>query len=445
MLLMAGAGALLWQQQSQRLAEEIAAQIATVSRELRVDLENQASGLAAAAQPIAADASVQKALREGDADRLLAAWRPVFETLRRENHLTHFYFFDANRVCLLRVHKPEKRGDRIDRFTALEAERTGQTASGIELGPLGTFTLRVVQPVFEGGTLVGYVELGKEIEDVLQALRDRSGIELAVVIRKEHLNRQAWEEGMRLLGTGGRLGPPAPSVVIYASQGRLPDAFASWADQAAGQHAHGETDREIAFDGKDWRVVRDTPAGRFGQRGRRPADHARHHRRKGGLRAPAGAWAERPAGCCWRCCWASSMSCSAAPTRASAPSRPNCGESEEHLSATLRSIGDGVIACDGEGRVVSLNAVAETLTGWTTGEARGRPIAEVFRIIHAETRASGGKPGRSGRCAKASSWNWPTTPRSSPATAPSARSPTVARPSTTRPASSSGPCWSSAM
>ena len=103
----------------------------------------------------------------------------LFESLHREHALTHLYFFDKNRVCLLRVHKPEKHGDLINRFTAIEAERTGKTASGIELGPLGTFTLRVVQPVFEGQTLLGYVELGKEIEDVLQALHTGSGLHVA--------------------------------------------------------------------------------------------------------------------------------------------------------------------------------------------------------------------------------------------------------------------------
>ena len=61
-------------------------------------------------------------------------------------------------------------------------------------------------------------------------------------------------------------------------------------------------------------------------------------------------------------------------------------ESEEHLSATLRSIGDGVIACDAEGNVASLNTVAESLTGWSTEEAHGRPISQVLRILDAQTR-----------------------------------------------------------
>jgi len=61
-------------------------------------------------------------------------------------------------------------------------------------------------------------------------------------------------------------------------------------------------------------------------------------------------------------------------------------KSDEHLSATLRSIGDGVISCDTDGTVASLNAVAEKLIGWTAVEAEGQPIDEVFNIVNAQTR-----------------------------------------------------------
>jgi two-component system, cell cycle sensor histidine kinase and response regulator CckA len=49
------------------------------------------------------------------------------------------------------------------------------------------------------------------------------------------------------------------------------------------------------------------------------------------------------------------------------------------LSATLKSIGDAVIATDLLGRVRYLNPVAEGLTGWTTREALGRDLMEIFR------------------------------------------------------------------
>ncbi|MCE5196535.1 MAG: PAS domain S-box protein [Negativicutes bacterium] len=56
-------------------------------------------------------------------------------------------------------------------------------------------------------------------------------------------------------------------------------------------------------------------------------------------------------------------------------------QERETLSATLHSIGDGVIATDAEGRITSLNGVAERLTGWQEEEAQGKPFAEVFQIV----------------------------------------------------------------
>ena len=63
-------------------------------------------------------------------------------------------------------------------------------------------------------------------------------------------------------------------------------------------------------------------------------------------------------------------------------------DSEEKLAVTLNSIGDAVIATDGEGRVTRLNPVAEKLTGWTQAAAIGRPVSDVFHIVNMETRQS---------------------------------------------------------
>lgn len=60
-------------------------------------------------------------------------------------------------------------------------------------------------------------------------------------------------------------------------------------------------------------------------------------------------------------------------------------ESKEMFHTTLKSIGDGVISTDSEGRVVFLNQVAEQLTGWTHDEALSKPLAEVFEIINPES------------------------------------------------------------
>jgi len=56
------------------------------------------------------------------------------------------------------------------------------------------------------------------------------------------------------------------------------------------------------------------------------------------------------------------------------------------LATTLQSIGDAVIATDNAGLITFMNGVAERLTGFTEGEARGRPLHEVFRIFSEQTR-----------------------------------------------------------
>jgi diguanylate cyclase (GGDEF)-like protein/PAS domain S-box-containing protein len=62
-------------------------------------------------------------------------------------------------------------------------------------------------------------------------------------------------------------------------------------------------------------------------------------------------------------------------------------ENRELLQVTLDSIGDAVITTDVNGRVVWLNPIAERLTGWLKSEARGRPLDQVFVIVHELTRA----------------------------------------------------------
>ena len=58
----------------------------------------------------------------------------------------------------------------------------------------------------------------------------------------------------------------------------------------------------------------------------------------------------------------------------------------ERAQVTLNSIGDAVISTDVAGNVTYLNAVAESMTGWSRQEASGRPLQQVLRIIDGDTR-----------------------------------------------------------
>ncbi len=60
-------------------------------------------------------------------------------------------------------------------------------------------------------------------------------------------------------------------------------------------------------------------------------------------------------------------------------------DSRRLLAATLSSIGEAVAATDRDGNITFLNPVAETLTGWPRKEARGKPAAEVLKLVDEKT------------------------------------------------------------
>lgn len=169
-------------------------------------IEQAVDKLGTAIQAIGRDEALRRGLAAGDREALLARAAPLFHELRNRHRITHFYFLRPDRECLLRVHQPDRFGDVIDRFTALEAERTGGIAHGLELGPLGTFTLRLVIPWYDPADQdrrIGYVEVGMEIENLLDDIRALTGAELLIAIDKALLSRADWETGMKMLGRRG--------------------------------------------------------------------------------------------------------------------------------------------------------------------------------------------------------------------------------------------------
>ena len=53
-------------------------------------------------------------------------------------------------------------------------------------------------------------------------------------------------------------------------------------------------------------------------------------------------------------------------------------QNREQLQVTLQSIADGVISTDIEGKIVLMNSVAESLTGWSREEAEGKFLVEIY-------------------------------------------------------------------
>jgi PAS domain S-box-containing protein len=176
---------------------------------------------------IARNPGMLKAWQDRDLSTLTGLAQPVHAQLEREYRITHFYFMAPDRTIFLRAHQPDRRGDLIDRYTLLAAERTGEDSWGVELGPLGTFTLRYVRPWKQDGTTTGYLELGMEIEHLAMELARDMNLDLLTVIRKEYTSREKFEAGRQAFGFVGQWEAYPDFVVAHQTTPDLPEEVAN--------------------------------------------------------------------------------------------------------------------------------------------------------------------------------------------------------------------------
>lgn len=174
----------------------------TASNLYQNSIQQNAKALQSVMDVLKTDRELSTALANRDRQRLLQRSAPIYEDINRHYGVTHFYFTAPDRVNLLRVHKPVKYGDTITRQTTLTAQKGGGDAYGVELGPLGTLTLRYVQPWYEEQTreLLGFVELGMEVDRTFDAIQELFDLKLFLLINKPYLEQESWEEGMRTFG-----------------------------------------------------------------------------------------------------------------------------------------------------------------------------------------------------------------------------------------------------
>ena len=197
-----------------------------VKSALKLAIERDSDKLRALLEVLARDRELRDAFTRRDRESLLKAAHPAFERLRAEHGITHYYFIAPDRRMFLRVQAPERHGDEITRHTLKAAERTGQPSSGLELGPMGVFTLRVVHPwTGEDGRTIGYIELGIEIDRTLEQLQALTGIGLYSLIEKKHVVRERWEAGMRMVGRSGEWDRLPEHVLVSRPGGNRMDAL----------------------------------------------------------------------------------------------------------------------------------------------------------------------------------------------------------------------------
>ncbi len=253
-LLLAGIGFYFWQQQQAQHTQRLRSEILAIEQNFTIVLDQQVEALSTVLHLIASDAGLKTNILERNTDQLLSNWELVYANLEQQYHLTHFYLLDNNRLCLVcDASHPQVNGS-IDNGIVVEAGKSRSVAAGIEFDAYGILTLWVAQPIFVDGKLVGYIELGKDLNQIARILKVQPEVELAILVNKNNLDRQLWEEGQRSLGLEPNWDSLPTQVLTYSSQNRLPDGVRAW---VAGASSADFTQTAIPYiDTQDaaWRI-----------------------------------------------------------------------------------------------------------------------------------------------------------------------------------------------
>lgn len=143
--------------------QDIAERTAAVEKLFVQKLDKDTNLMIATLRAMMTNPSIERAFRDLDRPALSRQMGSLFANLRDKHHITHLYFTGPDLINLYRFHSPEEFGDEIDRLTTIKARDRQDAEHGLELGALGTLTLRLVMPWRRDDRVIGYLEIGEEI------------------------------------------------------------------------------------------------------------------------------------------------------------------------------------------------------------------------------------------------------------------------------------------
>jgi len=240
-----------WALQDRQINREVATELTEIDYLKEKIISQQKVQLESLFDYFQNNTAVQNFFLAKDREGLLAAVQPTYAKINNKYNITHCYFLTTDKKCFLRVHKPERHGDIIKRFTLDQASRDNEIAAGIELGPLGTFTLRVVKPWLINGKLAGYLELGREIGFLTGELQKSHAVELVTLLAKVFLEEAQWLDRQKMMETSADWDELNHHVIIHSTLKEIPREIMPHPHESHEKHA-GEL-FNIRIQGHDYR------------------------------------------------------------------------------------------------------------------------------------------------------------------------------------------------
>jgi hypothetical protein len=216
-LAVAAAGsALLVRQLYLRTARSTAGEALRGASAAYEDLEkNEVEKLTVILDTLVANTALRDAFAARDRDKLQAIALPIHQVLKADHGIGHWNFVDAEtKRMFLRPHLPAKHDDVIERPALNKAIERRENSVGKELGK-SAFALRVGRPFWGAdGKLIGYIELGTEVDHFLGRMKIQTGNDFAMFIQKKLVDESEWA---RTRGKARNTWNDWPTVVLANS------------------------------------------------------------------------------------------------------------------------------------------------------------------------------------------------------------------------------------
>lgn len=211
---------------------DLAERSAAVSQLFEQKLAKDTNLMMATTRALMTNAAMAQAFERGDRQAISGLGDDLFATLEAEHRITHLYLVRPDLTSLYRFHSPSQSGDAITRATMIRARDSQAAVHGLDLGAMGTLTLRLVLPWTRGDTLLGYVEIGEEIEHLIDEISQSLGVDLLVLVDKRHLSQSQWLRGQTLMKRSGDWERFPSHAVIAKTRLGMPGALDSTRLQA---------------------------------------------------------------------------------------------------------------------------------------------------------------------------------------------------------------------
>ncbi|NJD33472.1 MAG: histidine kinase [Betaproteobacteria bacterium] len=218
------AAAALWVEADIR-DQDIAERTAAVEKLFLQKLDKDTNLMIATMRTMMTNPSIERAFHQLDRPTLARQLGPLFASLRDKHHITHLYFTGPDLINLYRFHSPDEFGDEIDRLTTIKARDNQDAVHGLELGALGTLTLRLVMPWRSDSRVIGYLEIGEEIEHLISEISEGLAVDMLVLVDKRLVSLQQWQRGQALMKREGNWERFASQVTLAQTTDRLPAAL----------------------------------------------------------------------------------------------------------------------------------------------------------------------------------------------------------------------------